>query len=133
MSDPTRPYDLRFEERPGYLFASVSAPTIDRSMALDYLHQVADKASASMHTRIMIERNIPVMLPDADLFFTTQDFLKMVGNKRVAFVNRHAKIRPEMDFAMLIGTNRGANYKLFADTASAEEWLMAGTKGTTSN
>jgi hypothetical protein len=68
------------------------------------------------------------MLPSADLFFTTQDFLKMVGNKRIAFLSRHATIHSEMEFAILVGTNRGANYRLFNDLARAEEWLVAGRK-----
>jgi hypothetical protein len=38
-------------------------------------------------------------------------------------VNRHAKIHDEMNFAMTIGTNRGANYRLFDNVEEADAWL----------
>lgn len=116
-------YDLRFEERPGYLYACVTAPSIDRDAALDYLHKVADRVRASGTESLMLERDIPAMLSATDLFFTTQDFLGMVGRARIAFVNRHAKIHDEMNFAMTIGTNRGANYRLFDNVEEADAWL----------
>ncbi|MBV9241295.1 MAG: hypothetical protein JO314_04730 [Acidobacteria bacterium] len=122
------PYELTFDERSGYLYACVTADAIDRETALDYLRKVADRITDSEYERLMLERDIPMMLPAAELFFTTQDFLKMVGPTRVAFVNKHIVIHEEMDFAILIGTNRGANYRLFNNEAEAEEWLVAGAK-----
>ena len=38
------------------------------------------------------------------------------------------KITSEMEFAVMIATNRGANYRLFSSVPEAEEWLMAGIK-----
>ena len=119
-------YDLKFEERSGYLYACVTAVDIDREMALDYLKRVADRVVDSHLERLVLERDIPAMLSPADLFFTTQDFFRMIGPARVAFVNRHATIHSEMEFAMLIGTNRGANYRLFSNLDDAEKWLLAG-------
>jgi len=121
-------YDLTFEERSSYLYACVTAADIDREMALDYLARVADRITDSHFERLILERDIPAMLPPADLFFTTQDFFRMVGSTRVAFVNRHATIHSEMEFAMLIGTNRGANYRLFSNVIDAEEWLLGGVR-----
>ncbi len=123
MNDPPKPYTLIFEERPTYLYARVTADTIDRQTALDYLREVAARSDSLQVERLMLDRQIPVMLPDSDLFFTTTDFLEMIGSTKVAFVNPYAAIDGAMDFAMTIGTNRGAQYRLFSDVESAEAWL----------
>lgn len=122
MSSP--PYTLTFEERPGYLYARVSAGTIDAETAIEYLFKVAEKCDEIKCDRLMLERDIPVMLPTGDLFFTTQKFLERIKDIRVAFVNPHAPIREDMKFAIMIGTNRGALYSLHDNTASAERWLL---------
>ena len=124
MNDTGNPYQLTFEQRPGYIFARVRAATISRAAATRYLTEVAEYCAATGAKRLMLERDIPVMLPDSDLFFTTQDFLAMIGPLKVAFVNPHLSIEKEMEFAITIGTNRGANYNLFHSEAQAERWLM---------
>ena len=124
MNDPTKPYELLFNERAGYLRAKVSAETIDRPTAIAYLTQVAERSRATAFTRVMLIRDIPVMLADSDLFFTTTDFLKMIGDTKVAFVNPYLTIELEMDFAILIGKNRGGDLQLFNNEISAEEWLL---------
>ena len=119
------PYDLIFDERDDYLYACVTADDIDRETALDYLSKVADRISDSPYEFLMLERDIPVMLPAPDLFFITRDFLKMLGPMRAAFVNKHATNEAELEFAMLIGTNRGADYRLFKSVPEAEAWLLS--------
>ena len=120
------PYHLTVEERAGYLYACITADEIDRPTALDYLRKVSNRVIASRTDRLLLERDIPVMLSSADVFFTTQDFLEMIGSVRVAFVNKHVPIQAEMEFAMMIGTNRGANYRLFDNVPDAEVWLSGG-------
>jgi hypothetical protein len=131
MSDAKLPYELTFEERPGYLYACITATDINKQTALDYLQKVTDRVIASGYEAVMVERDIPAMLPSADLFFTAQDFLKMIGPTQVAFVNKYATIHQAMEFAMLIGTNRGANYRLFHDVSAAEQWLIGSITGLT--
>jgi hypothetical protein len=124
MSDTGGTYQLSFEQRPGYLYARVSASSIDRQSALQYLGEVAAKCRELDCDRLILERDIPVMLTDADLFFTTQDFLSMMAGKRVAFVNPHATIDDEMRFAILIGTNRGARFTVHTDIDEAERAVL---------
>ncbi len=77
------------------------------------------------HPTLMLERDVPVMLKDVDLFHTTQFFLNLIGGGiRVAFVNPYIQIHEDMDFAITIGTNRGANYRLFDGVIEAEAWLL---------
>src|SRR4029077_6336709 len=122
MHDTTKPYELTFEERDGYLYARIKADTMNREMALAYLGEIADKC-AELNCRLLIlERDVPVMLPSGDLFFTTQDFMNMMKGRRVAFVNPHSTIENHMDFAITIGTNRGADFALHNTVAAAEKW-----------
>jgi hypothetical protein len=121
-------YTLTCEERSGYLYAHVQADTIDRENALEYLRQIAARRASTRARRLLIFREIPVMLSDSDLFFTTREFLEMIGSTRIAFVNPFSEIEDGMNFAMTIGVNRGANYRLFSSAERAEEWLQRDLK-----
>jgi hypothetical protein len=125
ISKTPHDYELTFDERPGYLFAHITASQMTAEMALSYLSRIAARATVLHSTRVAIERDVPVMLPPGDLFFTTAKFLEMIRGVRVAFINPHAAIEDEMRFAIMIGTNRGADYKVVNSVAAAEEWLFA--------
>ena len=119
------PYELKFEKRPDYLYAFVRAKTIDRDTAIDYLGRIADRCEDLECTKLLLERDIPVMLSDSDLYFTTNEFLRMLKGVKVAFFNPHISIEKAMEFAITIGTTSGAKFSLFNTIADAEEWLLA--------
>ena len=121
---PAKPYELAFEERPEYLYAVVRSDTMQRDTALAYLTEIADKCAQLGCKRLLIERDVPVMLPDGDLFFVTNAFLELIKGRIVAVVNPHATLQDDMQFAITIGTNRGGNYKLFDNVPAAEKWLL---------
>lgn len=124
MNDRRKRYELTIVPRREYLYARVRAETIDSKTAVAYLREVAGSCFELKRRRVILERDIPVMLPDTDLFFTTGEFIDMMKNVRIAFVNPHEAIHREMEFAILIATNRGAEFALHADLASAENWLL---------
>ena len=124
MNDPNKSYELSFDERPDYLYALIKSETIDRERAIQYLSEVAARCKELEVTSLLLERDIPVMLPDADLFFTTQDFVKMSAGVRIAFVNTHITNDEAMKFAIMIGTNRGARFDVFNTVEAAERWLL---------
>lgn len=111
--------------RQRYLYALVRAEDIDRATALAYLREVADECERQGCDRVLLERDIPVMLPDGDLFFTTHDFFGMMAGRRVAFINPHVPIDADMDFAVAIASSRGAPFRLCRDIKSAEKWLAS--------
>lgn len=63
----------------------------------------------------MLVRDIPVMFAAGWLYFTTKDFHAAFDGIRVAFVNPYAAIENEMRFAILVGNNVGATFRLFTD------------------
>lgn len=130
MTYQTPQYELRFEERQGYLFAEVKAERMDEKIAHSYLSEIAEKVKQTKTDRVMILRDVPVMLSDGDLFSTTNFFLDKMRGRFVAFVNPHTKISEDMEFAVRIGTNRGGLYGLFASEDEAEQWLLESSEET---
>jgi hypothetical protein len=121
---PIASYRLTFEERPGYLYAKIQADTIDRETALAYLGEVAAKCAELGSHRLLLDRDIPAMMSDADIFFTTKDFADMMKGKRVAFLNPYMQNTEDLNFSITIATNRGAEFHLHKDLAEAEAWLL---------
>lgn len=117
-------YELKFEERPEYLLAEVTSETMNAEIARHYLTRIAEKCRDIDADHVMIIRNVPVMLADGDLFDTTNFFRELMRGIRVSFVNPHTAIEDDMEFAIRIGTNRGALYSLCNTIEEAEKWLL---------
>lgn len=124
MAESAPPYELVFEERKDYLYARVSADSIDPATALQYLSEISRKCAVKGIHQIMLVRNIPKMLNDGDLYFTAIGFQQMIGTRRVAFVNPYRDIREDMKFAVVVGMNRGGQYNIFDTEVEAERWLL---------
>ena len=121
-------YELRFEKRPDYLLAEVESGQMNETTAREYLGKIAAKCSETGAEAVLIIRDVPVMLADGDLFDITNYFLSLIGDRNVAFVNPHAEISEDMEFAIRIGTNRGGMYHLFSTVEEAERWIHASSK-----
>lgn len=128
MDDPTKPYELTFDARPHYLYVHIKAETTTREIALAYLREIVEECVRLKYRRLLVERDVPVMMSDPDIFFTTNDFLDMIKNVRVAFVNPYVTQENAMKFAMLVGTNRGAKFKAHKSVEEAEPWLLEGVR-----
>ncbi len=124
MAEPEPPYQLLFEERKGYLYARVSATAITPAAAIKYLSEISGKCTEIGCEQLMLVRDIPEVLDDADLDFVTFGFQHMIGSKKVAIVNPHKAIREDMKFAIVMGLNRGGEYNIFDREDEAERWLL---------
>ena len=121
---PTPIYNLILEERDEYLYARVTSETIDGESALQYLTEIANRCEEIDCERLMIYREIPVMLSDGVLFMVSAEFQKMITGIRTAFVNPYEPNKEAFDFALTVGENRGAEYALFTNEEEAEAWLV---------
>ena len=126
MSENTKSYQLDFEERPGYLFARVTSDHLTRDDAHDYLREIAEKCNASGYRRVLIERDVPTILPASDLFFTTNEFVKVMQGARIAIVSPHVTNHQALEFVTMVGNNRGASFELHGSFEAAEKWLLSG-------
>ncbi len=123
MKAAAKAYELTFTERSNYLHVCIHAETIDRAMALDYFAEVASKCADVRCKRMLLERDIPAMIPDEDLFTTMNDFIEMSIGIRVAFVNAHTPIDDALKHIVDFGIDRGADFQYFKTVDEAERWL----------
>ncbi|MBK8467075.1 MAG: hypothetical protein IPL32_14740 [Chloracidobacterium sp.] len=128
MNDALKPYELRFDSRRHYLHAHIHAKEMTRATALSYLQEVANECDRGNYRRLLLERDVPMMLNSLDLFQTTNDFLDMVKYVRVAVLNQYKDQQTAMNFALLISANRKARYNVFTDRGEAEKWLLEGVR-----
>lgn len=119
------PYELQFERRKGYVYARISAPSIDRSTALDYLSEIADECANVKCKRLMIERDIPSMMSDGELYNTMDDFVRLSSGLRIAFVNPHRSLNDAMRKIIRYGAGKGADIEYFDSVDEAEKWLTS--------
>ena len=129
MTSPDKPYELIFDERPGYLFAHLQGDTISVEVIRDYIAEIVAKSNTTGKQRIMLYRDIPAVLPESQTFFTVSASLEALRGKKVALVNPHADIQREVEFGVTVGLNRGGNYANFNDVDTAERWLLAEREG----
>ncbi len=126
MNESDKQYELTLEEREGYLYARVEAHTITEEIAMEYLQEVTDRCRELNCERLLVDRDIPAMLPDGTLFFVAAEFQKMIAGVRVAFVNKYLSNDDALEFAVRVGVNRGADYGIFDNQQDAERWLLGG-------
>jgi len=129
MTSSDKPYDLTFDERPGYLFAHLQGDTISVEVIRDYIAEIVVKSNATGKQRIMLYRDIPAVLPESQTFFTVSASLEALRGKKVALVNPHTALDREVEFGVTVGLNRGGNYASFNDVDTAERWLLAEREG----
>ncbi len=125
METPGTPYQLTFEERDGYLFARITAETINRDMAMQYLNELAAKCAELKLERILLERRIPATMSNTDTYFVMGDLVRILGGRRFAVVNPHMSNEDSLGFSALVGANRGVRYRVFPNIDDAEAWLLS--------
>lgn len=117
-------YALTLEERPGYLYAKVEADAITPPMAERYVGEILGKCRELKIRRVMLERNVPVMMAPADAFHTTQKIVDMFRGIKLAIINPFAELEQDLGFVTMVANNRGATMETHNSTELAEKWLL---------
>lgn len=128
MDAPTKPYQLIFTVHPEYIYANLTSATISAQIIRDYIGEIVARCDATGRQRILLYRDIPAVLPGYEVFHTVNESIGALTGKKLALVNPHAAIEPEVGFAMTVGQNRGGNYRSFNNVADAEAWLLKDIK-----
>src|SRR4051794_8786462 len=123
--DAVPAYRLRFEKREQYLFAHVLAAEINVEIARGYLREVADQCNSLGATRCMVLRDIPEVFSDSGQFNIVHEAMEIFGGIKICWVNPFAVNQSSLDFATLVGTNRGGMFAMFSTEIEAEEWLLS--------
>ena len=118
-------YQLTFESRDEYLYALIEADVMTTSIAANYLIEIYSQSERLKMRRIMIERKVPDVLPIAEIFRLVTDFTPEMRKTMVVFVEHDTIQNKELQFASLVGNNRGAMLAVHATVESGERWLRA--------
>ncbi len=119
-------YQIEYGDRKGYLYAKITAPSIDRQMALAYLAEIVIRSAELRQKKLLLDRDIPAVMDESDMFAAVNELVRMGGGMRIALVNRHIPLAEALEFAMNYGRKIGADFKYFNDLIDAERWLLQG-------
>ena len=124
-AQPTRPYSLAFDIYPDYLYARVTSEKLTIESSLRYLHEIVDKCRELGCHRLMIEKDVPMMLDMAQAFTVASDFSDMRANSiKVAHLDKRTENFERNKFFILVSNNHGGSSRIFTEYAAAEEWLL---------
>jgi len=124
VDDELPKYSLTIIEFPEYLEARVKAETISEEIIAAYVREIADASNASGKGRILLYRDIPMVLSGGSVFHTVAASLELLRGKKIALVNPYAEIDAEIGFGMTVGQNRGGDYANFRTVEDAKAWLL---------
>jgi hypothetical protein len=117
MSKEAKEFDLHFEDRSSYLFATLACRSLDPAIALEILSEIMAHAGGTRHRHIMVECDLGSIEDDADLLQAMLDRAAMRSGTRIAFVNCKDS---ESDHPAI-----SDDFKLFDHEKDAVEWLLA--------
>lgn len=126
--NPHKPYRLKFEARPQYLFARVEAETDSYEISRTYWEEIAHECKVSNWKKLLVEESIPDGFSVAEAFQLASELPQMgLFGVKIAFVDLYADEQAEVNrFSELVAVNRGINTKVFESVAAAEQWLLSG-------
>ena len=117
-------YELTFEKRPGYLYACIKAQTLDRNLSLEYFSEIALKCAEFRTKSLLIERDIPFILDEANINEIFMQYVRMSQGMTVAFVNKHGFVTEALEKVVDNVNTRGGSIRVFTNVDDAEQWLV---------
>ena len=120
-----KPYELKIENRPHYLYALVKSDSSRPTIARDYLKDITDKCRENRCTRLVIENQLPQTFWVWDLFAVATQFPSLgIECTKVAIIDKLAPVKNE-EFSVVVGRQCGLDVHVFTDLRAAEMWLLA--------
>ena len=116
--------ELTFNEHSEYLHARISAPFIDSATGMWYLGEIFLECAHRRKKKLLLERDIPCMMPQDELVSTMDHLVSMQLDTRIAFLNPHAAVADELKQIIKYGSEQGAKFKYFEAFEEAEQWLL---------
>jgi hypothetical protein len=124
-SDDFKAYEIRFEQRPAYLYAYVSGEHDSLSISLAFWREIAGECRRARVRKVLIEEDIEESVSMLEMYQIAAEIPQMgFTNVLVAFVDRYLEQQSLNEFGELVATNRGLRAKVFNDAKEAEKWLQ---------
>ncbi len=123
---PAKAYKIKFEHRPGYLYAYIEGKKDRFEISRQYWLEIAAECKKVACTRVLVEEDIPEAVSMGDAYELATEIPTLGFSKvKVSFVDRYADQVELNQFAELVATNRGLNGRFFTEFSEAEKWLLA--------
>jgi len=123
-SDDAKAYRIKFEQRPGYLYAFVSGDRDSLEISLAFWREIAAECKRTQAKKILIEEDIEESVSMLEMYQVAAEIPQMgFADVSIAFVDRFLEQQHLNEFGELVATNRGLRGKVFNDVKEAEKWL----------
>ncbi|MFL6468501.1 MAG: hypothetical protein ACJ72Z_11140 [Pyrinomonadaceae bacterium] len=119
-------FEIEYLEHPEYLHARITAPHIDRPMAMSYLSEVMTECAKRRLKKLLLERLTPAVLPQDELSNTMDYLISMDSGTRIAFLSPHSTVAESMQHVVDHGEGKDGAYRYFQSFDEAEKWLLEG-------
>jgi hypothetical protein len=126
LSHATADFQIRFDDRPGHLYAFVSGPKDTIDVSRRYWSEIASECEKRHISRVLVEEDFPNAISDADTFDLIAGSDTAMRRLRIAFVDRRSDQFESNLFGETVARNRGMIVKVFDDATAAQIWLQAG-------
>jgi hypothetical protein len=117
-------YELKTEEREGYLHARITAERDSYELTLAAVLELAGFCRERGALKLLVEHDVPGALPAADVFKIASELPGLYRGITVAFIIHRPTDPLNPGFLETVARNRGATGRLFTDPAEAERWLL---------
>jgi hypothetical protein len=118
-------YRLVIEDRPGYLYASLSADREGFEVEMTAVTELAAICRSRGASKLLVEHSIPSRLSTLEVYTIAVQLPKLYHGIVVAFVIHKAQIPDDPQFLEVVANNRGGRGRLFASAREAETWLIS--------
>lgn len=126
IDESEKPYELKFEELPNYLFADVKADRNDVATTVMWFGEIIEKCREIGVNLLLVKLTVPEALTMPEMFDAAAGVVALgIRGIKIAFVDPVPEHFEKNSFAELVGTNRGANAKVFVNIDEAESWLLS--------
>ena len=120
-----KPYELKFEHKPSYLYVRVESCERRPSSAVDYLKDITNHCRQDDCRKVVIEKRIPGRLGVWDVFSVATRF-PLMGKKltKIAVVDKYLERSERKEFSVMVGRESGLDFHVFTTMSEAERWLL---------
>ena len=120
-------YSMSFEDRTGFLQATVSGPSDSHAISVAYWRVIADECRQRGRSKVLVLEQLGDHEGRRDLPRLVDEVLAMGFDRiQVAFVVSRLERLAEMEHGEILALERGGYGRVFANVEPAEHWLRHG-------
>jgi hypothetical protein len=121
----TPPYQILFEDRDNYLFASVTGEKDSLEISVAYWTDVFTEMRIRNYNKVLVTEDFKDVVTAMDMYMLIEEIQKLgLTDLQIAFVDKELSQYDLNKFAETVAVNRGIYGKIFNSEREAERWLL---------